>query len=307
MKLRLAWDYLKTTATEFSRDRVLQLSAALAYYATFSIGPLLVLILGIAGLVLSRQGAQQQVHSELQGVLGPKTLSMLDSMTTASQSGGGLAATIMGAIGLVLGATGIFVQLQESLNIIWGVEQKPGAGVVGYLLNRALSMLMVLSIGLLLLASMVLSTIISALSGQVGLPKWVWHLGNELLWFGLITAFFALIFKYLPLVKIKWRNVWRGALVTSALFVIGKYLLGLYLGSIGAKSAYGAASSFVVFLLFVYYASVIFLVGAEFTKVQAHATGSEIQPSKYAIPLAAAPPAEAPRRHLPPDEHREAA
>jgi membrane protein len=307
MRTKPAWEYLKATLSNFSKDRVLELSAALAYYAIFSIGPLLVLAIGVASLAMGRQGAQHQVHSQLGGILGPKTASMLDSMMAASQAGGGLVATIVGAVGLALGATGIFVQLQQSLNRVWGVEQKPSAGIWGYLLNRGLSLLMVLGIGLLLVVSMVLSAFISSLAGGTGLPNWVWHICNELLWFGLIAGFFALIFKYLPLVKIKWRDVWRGALVTSALFVIGKYLLGLYLGSIGAKSAYGAASSFVVFLMFVYYAAVIFLTGAEFTKVQAEKTGSEIVPSKYAIPLSAAQQTGEDSRQTPPDEQRKAA
>ena len=313
MRIKAAWEYVSATLGEFSKDRVLQLSAALAYYATFSIGPLLVLVVGVATLAMSRQGAQQQVHGQLQGLLGPKTASLLDSMMSASQKGGGLAATIVGAVGLALGATGIFVQLQESLNTVWGVEQKPSAGIFGYLLNRGLSMLMVLAIGLLLLVSMVVSAFISSMSGGAILPNWAWHIFNELLWFGLCIGFFGLIFKFLPLVKIRWRDVWRGAAVTSALFVLGKYLLGLYLGSIGAKSSYGAASSFVVFLMFVYYASVIFLFGAEFTKVQARKTGSQILPSAYAVRLAAPQPAEPlehpaqQREEPPPDEHRKAA
>lgn len=316
-EITTAWDYTKTAVKEFSKDRVLQLSAALAYYATFSIGPLLVLVIGVASLAMSRQGAQHGVSHQLQTVVGPKTASMLDSMTAASRHGGGLAATIVGAIGLALGATGIFVQLQQSLNTIWEVQQKPSTGVWGYLLNRGLSMLMVLAVGLLLLVSMVLSAFISSLSGGTPLPTWAWHIFNELLWFGIITGFFALIFKFLPLVRIRWRDVGRGAIVTSALFVIGKYLLGLYLGSVGAKSSYGAASSFVVFLMFVYYASVIFLFGAEFTKVQAQKTGSEIVPSRYAIRLPGlqrAPEGRVSQDELrraeqqpPPDEQREAA
>lgn len=285
METRRTWRYLKATLGQFSQDRVLQLSAALAYYATFSIGPLLVLIIGVGSLVMGRRGAQHQVQGQLQSILGPKTASTLDSMMAAGQSGGGLAATIMGAVGLVLGATGIFVQLQQSLNLIWNVEQKPSAGIAGYVVGRVLSMLMVLAIGLLLLISMVLSAAISSLSNGWLLPNWCWQIVNELVWFGLIAVFFSLIFKYLPLVKIKWANVWRGALVTSALFVVGKFLLGLYLGSIGAKSTYGAASSFVVFLMFVYYASAIFFFGAEFTKVQAQQTGAEILPGRYAIRL----------------------
>ncbi len=307
MQISRTWKYLKATLKEFSQDRVLQLSAALAYYATFSIGPLLVLIIGVASLVMGRHGAQHQIQGQLQSILGPKTASMLDSMMAASHGGGGLAATIIGAIGLVLGATGIFVQLQQSLNIIWGVEQKPSAGIAGYVVSRALSMLMVLGIGLLLLISMVVSAAISSLSNGWILPNWCWQIVNELLWFGLIAGFFSLIFKFLPLVKIKWGNVWRGALVTSALFVIGKFLLGLYLGSIGAKSAYGAASSFVVFLMFVYYASAIFFFGAEFTKVQAKETGSGILPSKYAIRLSEVQRAQEDRpsqEQLRPAEHK---
>ena len=285
MESKTTWNYVRATLSEFSQDRVMQLSAALAYYATFSIGPLLVLAIGVASLVLGRQGAQHQINGQLQSILGPKTASMLGSMVSASKGGGGLAATILGGIGLALGATGVFVQLQQSLNIIWDVEQKPSAGIWGYLLDRGLSLVMVLAIGLLLLISMVVSAAISSLSKGWILPNWCWHLVNELIWFALIAVFFGLIFKYLPLVKIRWRDVRRGALVTSGLFVLGKFLLGLYLGSIGAKSAYGAASSFVVFLMFVYYASVIFFFGAEFTKVQAEKTGSRILPSRYAIRL----------------------
>jgi membrane protein len=319
-KIKPAWDYTKSAFKEFSKDKVLQLSAALAYYATFSIGPLLVLVIGVASLAMGRHGAQHQVHGQLQTLLGAKTASLLDSMMAASQHGGGLAATIVGAIGLALGATGIFAQLQQSLNTIWEVQQKPSTGVWGYLLNRGLSMLMVLAIGLLLLVSMVVSAFISSLSGGTPLPNWVWHIFNELLWFAIITGFFGLIFKFLPLVNIQWRNVWRGAAVTSALFVIGKYLLGLYLGSIGAKSSYGAASSFVVFLMFVYFASLIFFFGAEFTKVQAQKTGSEIVPSQYAVRLSVLQRAEEGRvsqdelraaerqsREPPPEQRREAA
>jgi membrane protein len=319
--IQSAWDYARASSKEFSKDRVLQLSAAVAYYATFSIGPLLVLVIGIGSLVMSQQATQHQVHDQLQKLFGPKTASTLNSMIGAGHSGGGLAATILRAIGLALGATGLFVQLQQSLNIIWDVEQRPSAGIWGYLLNRGLSMLMVLAIGLLLLVSMVLSAFITSLSGGSSLPNWAWHVFNELLWFALVTGFFGLIFKHLPLVKIKWGDVWRGALVTSALFVIGKYLLGLYLGTIGAKSSYGAASSFVVFLRLVYYAAVIFFFGAEFTKVRAEKTGSEILPNRYAVRVPALQSTEQGRpspeqlrraeeqrrKQPPPDEHREAA
>ncbi|HWI56139.1 MAG TPA: YihY/virulence factor BrkB family protein, partial [Bacillota bacterium] len=198
-----------------------------------------------------------------------------------------LMATIVGAVGLVLGATGVFGQLQDSLNTIWGVTTKPGQGIWAFIRDRFFSMAMVLGVGFLLLISMALTAFVTAfthyISSLVSLPEWVAPVFENLLSFIVISILFALIFKVLPDVKIRWRDVWVGALGTALLFTAGKYLLGLYLGHAAGASAYGAGSAFVVILLYVYYSSLILYFGAEFTQVFAKHQGAHIEPSKYAV------------------------
>jgi membrane protein len=229
------------------------------------------------------------VAQQLKSLLGEQSTGMIESMMTARKTGGSLMATIIGGAGLLLGASGVFGQLQDALNTIWEVKSKPGGGIWGFLRNRFLSFGMVLVIGFLLLLSMVLTTFVSAAAGQlsnvVEVPEWIMHGVNLLATFGVVTVLFAAIFKFLPDVKIGWSDVWVGAVVTALLYAVGKMGLGWYLGRESTASAYGAGGAFIVILLYIYYSTIILFFGAEFTQVYARVRGSRIVPSKHAIPV----------------------
>lgn len=289
MKIKSAFNIIKGTATEFGEDNVLRLSAALAYYAIFSIGPLLAIVVGLAGLAFGHDSVRQQIHHALQGMLGENSAKTVDSMMAARSHTGSLITTIVGIVALLFGAAGVFGQLQDSLNTIWEVKAKPHAGMWALVRNRFLSFSMVLGVGFLLLVSLALSTAIAALTGalnrMIPMGNVVGHIVDFVVSFGIITLLFAMIFKFLPDVKIPWRKVWVGAIGTAFLFTLGKFLLGLYLGKQSTSSSYGAAGSVIVILMWIYYASVILFFGAEFTQVYAKATGAQIVPSKYAVPV----------------------
>jgi membrane protein len=287
--VKWALGILKDTFKEFNEDRVLRLSAAMAYYAIFSIGPLLVLVIGLAGMAFGEDNVRRAVGQQLQSLMGESSAKAVESMMSARKEADSLIATIVGGIALVFGATGVFGQLQDSLNTIWEVKAKPGAGIMGFLRQRFLSMSMVLGIGFLLLISMALSAFVNAMAEYIGylisLPAWVAQVFNEILSFGVISVLFALIFKVLPDVKIRWRHVWVGAIGTALLFTAGKFLLGLYLGKQSTASAYGAGTAFVLILMYIYYSSLILFFGAEFTQVYAKRRGALVAPSKYAVPV----------------------
>ena len=288
MNLKKTLPILKGTFKEFGEDNVLRLSAALAYYAMFSIGPLLVIAVGVAGLVFGNETVRNQIQQQLQSMLGEKSAEMLDSMMSAQKHGTSLVTMIIGVVALLAGAAGVFGQLQDSLNTIWEVKSKPGVGIWGFIRNRFLSFSMVLGIGFLLLVSLALTTFLSAVSGSLGshLPsEALAHVLNFVVSFGVITVLFAMIFKYLPDIKVPLRKVWIGAIFTALLFTLGKYLLALYLGRESTASSYGAAGSVILILMWIYYASVILFLGAEFTQVYAKQTGTRVVPSKYAVPV----------------------
>jgi membrane protein len=278
------------TFSEFGEDRVLRLSAAMAYYTVFSIGPLLVLIVGIAGLAFGQGRVRHELTHQIQSMVGAKSAHMVESMMTSQRYGGSLVATIVGGVALLMGAAGVFGQLQDALNTIWEVKAKPGAGIWGFIRDRFFSIAMVLGIGFLLLVSMVLSAAVNAFAGYisqlVSLPPWVAVVFNEFASLLVITVLFAFIFKFLPDVKIPWRSVWIGAVFTALLFTAGKFVLGWYLGRPSTASAYGMGSAFVLVLLYIYYSSLILFLGAEFTQVYARAQGVKIVPAKYAVPVA---------------------
>lgn len=287
--MKSAWNIIKGTVSEFSEDNVLRLSAALAYYSIFSLGPLLVIMVGVAGLVLGESSVQSQVKEQLQSFLGPQSAGVVESMMQNQSKGGGLLTTIIGIVTLLLGASGVFGQLQDALNTIWEVKAKPGIGIWGFLRHRFLSFGMILVIGFLLLISMVISTVMSGMMGKLGsflpMSDVVAHVVNFTVSFLVIALLFALMFKALPDVKIPWRDVWVGALFTAFLFTLGKFLLGLYLGRASTTSSYGAAGAVVLILLWVYYASIIIFLGAEFTQVYAKAKGHKVEPTEYAVPV----------------------
>ncbi len=283
---------LKATADAWLEDNALRLSAALAYYSIFSIAPLLVIAISVAGLVLGEEAVRGQLGQQLEGYLGPQAAAGVQTLVqSASKPSEGWLGAIVGFATLLLGASGVFGQLKDALNTIWGVKPKGGAGVWRFFRERLLNFGLVLVIGFLLLTSLVLTTTLAALSGYfeqlVGIPPVVGGLVTFGVSFGVVTLLFAFIFKVLPDAQIEWRNVWIGAGVTALLFEIGKFGLGFYLGRESTASGFGAAGSVVILLLWVYYASCILLFGAEFTQVYARETGHDIQPSPNAVPVTA--------------------
>lgn len=282
----------KQAVTQWSEDNALRLSAALAYYSIFSIAPLLIIAVAIAGRLFGEEAAQGLLARQLHDLVGSKAAEGIEGMIqSANKPASSVWAGIMGTITLLLGASGIFGQLKDALNTIWEVRAKPGQGVMKYVRERLLSFGMVLVIGFILLVSLTLTTALAGLTSYLGsafpLSKTLVAILGFTLSYGVNTLLFAAIFKILPDAKVRWREVWIGAAVTGLLFELGKFLLGFYLGRESTASAYGAATSVVLLLLWVYYASLILLFGAEFTQVYAQATGSQIEPAENAEPVTA--------------------
>jgi membrane protein len=278
-RLRVAWSFLKEVFQEFSNDNALTLGAALAYYTVFSMAPLLVLVIAVAGLVFGRAAAQGEIVAQVQGVLGAAGAEMIESMIErASQPASGIVATLLSLATMVFGASGVFGQLQGSLNQIWGAETVRRTGVRGQVQRRLLAFSMILGTGFLLLVSLALSAVLAGVHRMLSelfpvLSEFL-PLANFLLSFAIVTALFAMIFKLLPDARIEWRDVLLGAAVTALLFTIGKSLIGIYLGRAGVTSVYGAAGSLVLILLWVYYSSQLLFLGAEFTEVYSRRYGS---------------------------------
>lgn len=278
---------LKETFDEWNRDKAPRLAAALAYYTAFSIAPLMIVVIAIAGLAFGQEAVRGQLDNQLQGLVGAQAADAIQEMVAgANHPETGVIASIIGVVTLILGAAGLFGQLQDALNTVWGVEPKPDQGIVATLRARLLSFTMVLGIGFLLLVSLVISAVLSALNawmtGALPFSPAILQIINLVISLVVITALFAVIYKVLPDVKIAWRDVVLGAFVTALLFTIGKFLIGLYLGHSSIASSYGAAGSFVVLLLWIYYSAQILLFGAEFTQVFARRYGSKIVPDDNA-------------------------
>jgi membrane protein len=283
-----AFALLKEAFTDWMEDKALRLSAALAYYSVFSIAPLLVIAIGIAGMVLGEEAVRGQLGDTLKGYVGPVAAEGVQEMVkNAAKPGQGIMATVIGFVTLLIGAGGVFGQLKDALNSIWEVKSMGGAGVTGFIRERLLSFGMVLVIGFLLLASLLATTAIAGLNhfleARFALPSFVWTMLNFVVSIGLATTLFALIYKVLPDAKVEWRSVWVGAGLTALLFELGKFGLSYYLGRESTASSFGAAGSIVLLLLWVYYASCILFFGAEFTQVYARAAGHAIAPVEGAI------------------------
>ncbi|MEP6935761.1 MAG: YihY/virulence factor BrkB family protein, partial [Nitrospirota bacterium] len=287
MGLNVIWKLLSATCTKWTADHAQGLGAALAFYSIFSLAPLLLIVIAIAGLVFGQQAAQGQIIGQIQALVGEDSAKAIQSMMEeARKPATGIIATVLAVVLLLLGATGVFAQLQEALNTIWRVEEKPGEGIWHVLKNRFISLLAVLGTGFLLLISLVISAGLSAIGTTLEyflpIPGLLLQVINFFVSIAIVTLLFAMIYKLLPDASIQWRDVWIGAIITSLLFTIGKFLIGFYLSKSNVGIAYGAAGSFVVILIWVYYSSQIFLFGAEFTAVYAHARGSKLAPSPQA-------------------------
>jgi membrane protein len=266
------------------------LGRALAYYTVFSLAPLLTISIAIAAVVFGQEAAQGQIFEQLRGLLGEASGRAVQDMVqnATAKPTAGVLATLISVAMLLFGASGVFGQLQASLNAIWGVKPKPGRGVLGLIQDRVLSFGFTLVVGFLLLVSLLLTAAIALIAEWIGgmMPstETLTQVLNFILSLGLVTLLFAMMFKFLPDAEIAWRDVWIGAFLTAVFFGIGKFALGLYLGKSGVTSSYGAAGSLIVLLLWVYYSSQIFFFGAEFTQVYASRLGSRVTPAENAVP-----------------------
>lgn len=280
--LKAFWSLLKATATEWSRDGAPRLGAALAYYTIFSLAPLLIIAVAISGTVFGREAATGQIVGQIQGLVGHDTAAAIQSMIDKSdEPATNIVTSIIGIIVLLFGASGVFGELQQSLNAIWDVQPKPDRGWLAAVKDKFFSFTMVLGTGFMLLISLVISAALAALSNLI--MKWmpgmdiVTQVINFILSMLVITVLFALIFKFVPDAHIAWPDVWIGGAVTALLFTIGKALIGFYIGYSSLSSTYGAAASLAVILIWVYYSAQILFFGAEFTQVYANTYGSRIR------------------------------
>lgn len=283
-------ELFKAAFADWSEDKASRLAAALSYYAAISLAPLLIVVLGIAGLVFGREAATGQVAAQITGLLGNQGAQVIqDIIANSSKPSTGILSTVIGTAVLLLGASGVFGALQDGLDTIWEVQPKPGRGIAGLIKSRFLSLTMVFGVCFMLLISLAISAALSALGKYAGevlpMPIFALELLNFIVSFVIITLLFALMYKFIPDAEIRWNDVWIGAAVTALLFTIGKFLIGLYLGRSTIGTAYGAAGSLVVILVWIYYSAQILFFGAELTQVYTNKYGSRIRPAKDAEPV----------------------
>ncbi len=270
-------------------DNALHLGAALAYYTLFAIAPVLLIAIAIAGFVFGPEAVRGEIVGQLQGLVGPDGAQAVQAMLEgASRRQSGVVATIVGSITFLFAATGAFLELQTVLDTIWRVKPKPQVDWRAFITDRLRSFGIVVAIGFLLLVSLAVSAALAAASGWInrrapGLPA-LWQFINAVASLGVITALFAMLYKFLPDVELEWRDVVTGAFVTALFFTIGKQVIGLYLGQSAVASSYGAAGSVIVLLLWVYYSSQIVLLGAEFTRLYTEERGGRPAPQSFAEP-----------------------
>ncbi|MBD1393719.1 YihY/virulence factor BrkB family protein [Mucilaginibacter glaciei] len=287
--LKQLWKVIIATFTGFSDDNGLKLSASLAYYTVFSLAPLIILVISLAGLFFGHEAATNRLYPQIASYVGSSAAAQIQEMLKNLElSGKTTMAVIIGVVTLLLGASSIFIEIQDSLNTIWRVKAKPKRGWVKMLQNRFLSFSLIISLGFLLMAALVVNFLMTALSNQIqhflpavtGLVLKGVNLGITLI---IISTLFGIIFKFLPDVKIKWKDVRSGALFTAIMFMLGQFVIGLYIQYMAKSSAYGAAGSLIVILVWIYYTAAILYIGAEFTQVYAEAIGSHIEPAEYAV------------------------
>jgi membrane protein len=289
MNARHLFPVLKEAASEWMDDGAMRLSSSVAYYAIFSLAPLLVIVVSIASLAFEEETARRQLAQEISALAGPAAGQAIEStvQSTASQKTTGVLATAVGTAVLLFGASTVFAELKDALNTIWGVVVRPGRPFLTLVRDRFFSFSMVLAVGFLLLVSLVISVLLTLLGkymgGRLPLPPAVWQTADFLVSFAVITGLFCLIFKLLPNVCLRWRDVWLGSVGAAFLFTVGKFLIGYYLANSSMASAFGAAGSVVLVLAWVYYSACILFFGAEITKVYACKFGSGITPNSRAI------------------------
>ncbi len=292
-KIRLSfkglWQILKDTGSDFANCRITRMSAALAYYTIFSIAPVLILIISLAAIFYGRNAIEGTVYNEIKSFVGSDAaLQIQELIKSATIKQGNAFASGASIIALVIGATTVFGEIQDSINLIWGLKAKPKRGFLKILLNRLLSFSIIVSLSFILLVSLIVSTVLDVLIDRLIhlFPGLAVHLAyglNLFLTFIIITILFGIIFKVLPDAKIKWRDVLTGSITTALLFMLGKFGIGFYLGKRNIGNTYGAAGSIIVILLWVYYSAIILYFGAAFTKHYAQFKGRRIYPNDYAV------------------------
>ena len=287
--LKNGWLILKSAFNGFMNDLALKYSASLAYYTIFSIAPLLLLVISLAGVFLGKDAIQGKVFSEINGLIGNDAAKQVQDMIKhLEMSGKSTISVIIGVITLIIGATTVFGEIQESINIIWQVKPKPKKGWVKLVKDRLLSSSLIITLGFLLLVSLLINGALLALSERlkIFLPDFtvtIINVINAAISFIVIAVLFAVIFKVLPDVKIRWKDVRSGAIFTAVLFMIGRLVIGIYIEKSGTSSTYGAAGSLIVILLWVYYTAAILYFGAEFTRAYADFRGVKIEPADFAV------------------------
>lgn len=280
---------LKEAAFDWVNDGAMRLSSSLAYYAIFSLAPLLVIVISMAGLVFGDDAARGQLSHEIAALAGKGAGEAIQAavQSSAAQKSTGVIASVISTALLLFGASTVFAELKDALNAIWGVVVKPGRPFFTLLHDRFFSFSIVLAIGFLLLVSLIISVLLAALglylSGRFQLPRAVWQTWDFVISFAVVTGLFAMIFKLLPNVRLRWRDVWLGAVTTSLLFTLGKVVIGFYLATSSISSSFGAAGSVVIVLAWIYYSACILFFGAEVTKGYARAFGSGVVPNGRAV------------------------
>jgi len=285
--IKFIWEFLLDVINKFIDDKCPKLGAALSFYTIFSLAPLLIIAISVAGLIFGEKAASGQIVGEIKDIVGPESAVLIqNALKKVSFSAANIIAIVMSLVTMIIGSTVVFVELQDSLDMVWKVKPKPGRSLIkGLLMDRIKSFSIVLGTGFLLLVSLIISALISALSSYineklVSIPVFLLDSIDIVISVGIIFILFGMIFKGLPDVELEWRHVWVGSIVTAVLFALGKYLIGLYIGQSTLGSTYGAASSLVVLLLWIYYSAQILFLGAEFTQVFAEKLGEGIKPTK---------------------------
>jgi membrane protein len=287
------WMILKQAALHWSRHKDARQGAALAYYSVFSIGPVIVIAISVAGLAFGREAANGEVAASIKGMLGDTGANAVQAMLAdAGRPRRGLLATLLGTGALVFAAIGVVVQLKDALNIVWEVKETPADGIWQFLRSYVVSLAAILALGFLLLTSMIITAAVAAFAHTASayVQEWLLHLVSTLISFSVVSVLFAMMFKWLPDAAVDWYDVWLGAIVTAVLFEFGKSAIGFYIGKQGLESTYGAAASIVVILIWVYYSAQIVLLGAEITHAFATHQGSIRKRSEEVAALAALRP-----------------
>lgn len=288
-KILFLYRFIKQVMVEFIDDNVMKYSASLAYYTVFSLAPMLIIIISICGTLFGREAVQGQIYGEIKDLVGSAAaLQIQENIKNIHLTKSSPVATIFSAVILVIGGTGIFGEIQDSLNKIWGLKVKTKKTWWKLILNRLLSFSLIISLGFVLIVSLILNALIAIIGDRLnnllsGIGKIFIPIIDNVLSFGITTLLFAIIFKVLPDAKIKWKDVSIGAVITAILFTLGKFGIGFYLGRSNMATIYGAAGSVIIIMLWAYYSSVILYLGAEFTKVYANEHGTKIQPSEYSV------------------------